>query len=111
MTNAALTPTVKWPTETDIVFCQGSNKILLIAQHSDVKCVIQDAIDNLRISLLFDNAFPDAIAIPSIIEEALLTAAKHQQGSLAVYRRLMYDKEYMSHLKPLVSCRRFRLDM
>jgi hypothetical protein len=47
VTNDTPTTTVKWPVEIDLIFCQGLKTISLIAQHSEIKNVIQDVIDNL----------------------------------------------------------------
>jgi hypothetical protein len=92
-----------WPIETDIIFAKGSNKVTLTAQDSVIQVVIQDAINNLRISLLFENAFPTAVALPAIIEQSLFTATEHS-GARTIREWLLYDKEYRLKMMRLVSC-------
>lgn len=101
-THDAPAPNSQWPIESDLIFAKGSNKITLTAQDSVLQDVIQDAINNLRISLLFENAFPNAIALPAIIEQSLFTAADHS-GAHTVRTRLMYDREYRLKMMRLVS--------
>jgi hypothetical protein len=101
-TDDALAPNSQWPIETDLTVAKGSKKITLTAQDSVIQVVIQDAINNLRISLLFENAFPDAIALPAVIEQSLFTAAGHS-GANTIRTRLMYDREYRLKMMRLVS--------
>jgi hypothetical protein len=48
---------------------------MLTSQRPIVRAVIQDAIDNLWVAMLFTNAFPDVCVALGLIKDCLLTAA------------------------------------
>ncbi|KAH9177872.1 hypothetical protein EDB89DRAFT_2064251 [Lactarius sanguifluus] len=58
-----VTPSSPAPTvsrvDTDLVFVEGTTKIMLTSQRPLIRAIAQDAIENLRASMLFRNAFPD----------------------------------------------------
>ncbi|KAH9023985.1 hypothetical protein EDB84DRAFT_1564550 [Lactarius hengduanensis] len=89
--NWALTATPESPVptvsrvDTDLVFVEGTTKIMLTSQHPLIRAIVQDAIENLRASMLFHNAFPD----------------KHGHGGGIVQRRLQVDGEYLTKLVSL----------
>jgi hypothetical protein len=90
--------------ETDLHFVPGSTRIILTGQRPIVRMVIQEAIENLRASLLFIDAFPDSNCALKFIQDGLFTAAKRQCPAAAdVLKRLQDDEEYMSAIIPLVS--------
>jgi len=65
--------------------------------------VIVDAIENIRVSLLFLDAFPDAARAAEFIRGGLLTGAVRQgPAGDAVYKRLREDEQYISAITPLV---------
>jgi len=84
---------VKWPTETDLIFPHGSNKVMLTSQCPVVRAVIQDAIERTRASLMFSTAFPDLFEILDHIGEALVLAAEHNEAT-DIGRRLVHDHMY-----------------
>jgi hypothetical protein len=94
-----------WPSDTDLIFTPGTNKVTLTVQRPLIRLVAQDGFENLRASLLFENAFPDASDSPAIIQTALTDAAE-SLGPKATYihKRLLCDVEYLAKLSCLVSC-------
>ena len=95
-------PEVTWPVETDLVFAAGSNKLMLTSQRPLVRAVIQDAIENLRAALLFNNAFPDICFAFTLIKDCLLTSAKNHTGAADILNRLQHDADYILKITPLV---------
>jgi len=90
--------------QTDLRFVPGSTRIILTGQRPIVRMVIQEAIDNLRASLLFVDAFPPTSCALKFIQDALITAAESQSPAAAdVLKRLQEDEEYMAAMVPLVS--------
>ena len=95
-----------WPTDTDLIFTSGTNKLMLTNQLPLMRSVMQDAFENIRFSLLFNNAFPDAAAVLAACRVALVTAAARSQNPRAmhIHDRLMTDGEYVSKMIRLVGC-------
>jgi len=91
-----------WPAETDIVVNPITNRVTLTTQHPLLRTVIQEAIENLRASLLFDDAFPNAIVTPLAIRECLMSAADNPKA-LMVKMRLTSDERYLTTMIRLVS--------
>ena len=92
-----------WPENTNILFPVGSSKVMLTLQRPLLCGVIQDAIDNMRASLLFDNALPDATLSLQFARDSLTTAAQGCCPEAAVIcHRLQEDVEYFNQLVPLV---------
>jgi hypothetical protein len=89
---------------TNLVFLEGSTKLMLTHQRPIIRTIIQDAIDNLRASLLVRNAFPDAIIAFSFTKDALRLAAERcdKPGATSVQARLQDDDEYVAKLVTLV---------
>ena len=94
-----------WPTDTDLVFAPGTNRLMLTHQYPPVCAIMQDAFENVRAYLLFDHSFPDAISIPVAIRTCLLSATMESLNPRAVdiHGRLTKDFEYMDRLSYLVS--------
>lgn len=92
-----------WPTDTDIIFLPGSNKVMLTVQRPLMRVVIQDAIERTRANLMFANAFPDVFDTLEYIRDALATAAEGNERAVDIYRRLQGDHEYNTHMSRLVS--------
>ena len=65
-----------WPTETNLIYSPGSNKVMLTAQRTLIYIVIQDAIERTRASMMFINAFPDVFKALELITKALSMAAE-----------------------------------
>ncbi|KAF8272273.1 hypothetical protein EI94DRAFT_1796414 [Lactarius quietus] len=62
--------------DMNLVFLEGSKKLMLTHQHPIICAIVQDAIDNLQASLLIQNAFPDPIVAWAFTKDALHLAAK-----------------------------------
>ena len=89
--------------DTDLIFADGSTKLMLTNQRPLICVIVQDAIENLRASLLFQNAFPDANVAFTLTRDALGVAAEnHKPGGAIVQWRLQADNEYMARLVSLV---------
>ena len=77
---------------------------MLRHQRPLIRKVIIDAIENVRASVLFNNAFPDMTLSITFVREALITAVEgHRPGSDRIRQRLMQDKDYFGKIAPLVS--------
>jgi hypothetical protein len=97
-------PTSIWPMETNLVYIDGSNKLKLTAQYNQVRGIIQDAVEHIRASVMFTDAFPDANRSILFATRALMSAAKGRlPESRDVFDRLRCDKDYLGKLIPLVS--------
>ena len=80
------------------------SKMSLSIQLPLVRMVISDAFDNVRISLLFVDAFPDAFATLGAIKAALIAAAGSRLPKAEyLHRRLVCDSDYMAKMIQLVS--------
>ncbi|KAH9014994.1 hypothetical protein EDB85DRAFT_1898950 [Lactarius pseudohatsudake] len=83
------------------------NRALTATPESPVPAVSRvdtdlDAIENLRASMLFHNAFPDVTIAFAFTRDALITATeKHGHGGGIVQRRLQVDGEYLTKLVSL----------
>ncbi len=76
----------------DLIYVEGSTKLLLTNQCPLIQAIIQDVIENLRASLLFNNAFPDATITFTLTRDALNAAAEsHKPGGALVQQRLQDD--------------------
>ena len=90
-------------TSSDLRFVPGTNRILLNSQHLIVNRVIVDAIENIQVSLLFLDAFPDAACAAEFTQDGLLTSATKQgSAGTTIYKRLQDDDNYLSVIPPLV---------
>ncbi|KAH9015332.1 hypothetical protein EDB85DRAFT_1898780 [Lactarius pseudohatsudake] len=94
-----------WPTDTNLL-PPGAKRLLLTNQDPLVRNVVQEAIENLRASLLFDHAFPTATMAFAFTKESLITAAeKYKPGAIHIQRRLQQDEQYLTKIVPLVRVR------
>ncbi|KAF8260296.1 hypothetical protein EI94DRAFT_1811888 [Lactarius quietus] len=93
--------------DTNLVFMEGSTKLMLTHQRPVIQSIVQDAIDNIRASLLVRNAFPDAIVAFVFTKDALHKAAEQcdKPGATTVQARLQDDEEYMAKLVSLPRAR------
>ncbi|KAF8257247.1 hypothetical protein EI94DRAFT_1709340 [Lactarius quietus] len=89
--------------DTNLVFQEGSKKLMLTHQRPIIRTIVQDAIDNLRASLLIRNAFPDPVVAWAFTKDALHLAAEwcEKPGATTVQARLQDDDEYMAKLVSL----------
>jgi hypothetical protein len=90
---------------TDLVFLEGSTKLLLTNQRPIIRAIVQDAIEHLRCSLLVRNAFPDPVIAFAFTKDALRLAAERcdKPGGSIIQFRLQEDDEYITKLVSLVS--------
>ncbi|KAF8261448.1 hypothetical protein EI94DRAFT_1705512 [Lactarius quietus] len=95
-------PQAPWPIETSLILTQGSNKLKLTHQRPMVHVVIQEAIEHLWATMMFNNAFPEFCVALRLIKDCLFTAANHlKPGSAGIYVQLEEDPEYLSRITPL----------
>ncbi|KAH9004437.1 hypothetical protein EDB86DRAFT_3071917 [Lactarius hatsudake] len=95
-----------WPAETEIRTIPGSNRVILTIQGTLLRTVIQDAFENLRAAMLFQNAFPDGALTLSFIRDALVTAARQcGPAAASIYTRLLNDTDYFAKIIPLPRAR------
>ncbi|KAH9173191.1 hypothetical protein EDB89DRAFT_2068943 [Lactarius sanguifluus] len=88
--------------DTDLVFVEGTTKVMLTSQRALIRVIVQDAIENLHASILFHNAFPDATVAFAFTQDALIAATgNHGHGGGIVRRRLQVDDEYLTKLVSL----------
>jgi hypothetical protein len=92
-----------WPEHTDIIFPPGSQKVTLMNQRPLLRVVIQNAMELVRVNLLFDYAFPDPAVSLITVKMSLLTSSSEYPGAADIHRRLLFDEEYMARIIPLVS--------
>ncbi|KAF8274730.1 hypothetical protein EI94DRAFT_1794037 [Lactarius quietus] len=59
--------------DTNLVFLEGLKKLMLTHQHLIIRAIVQEAIDNLQVSLLIWNAFPDPIVAWAFTKDALFS--------------------------------------
>ena len=74
-------------TETDLIFPTGITKLKLTIQQPLIRAVVQDAIENMQVSLMFNNAFPDAILAVSLAKECVAITAENLKPGTATVQR------------------------
>ena len=93
-----------WPTETDLVFASGSNRLKLTSQSPIVHSVIIKGIENLQAAMLFADAFPDVCSMLTLIKDSLLTSASYLlPAAMDVLDHLKVNPDYVSKVTLLVS--------
>lgn len=91
-----------WPPETDLVVTQ-KKKVNLCLQQPAIRVLLQDAIDIVRVSLMFTDAFPNANATLELVQDSVTTAAKrYRPGTSPIYERLKSDYVYKSQMATVV---------
>lgn len=76
---------------------------MLTIQRRLIRTIIQDSIDILRATLIFENAFPDGAQCLAFVHRALVSAAeRHLPAALSIHNRLHQDGEYTSKIIPVV---------
>ncbi|KAI9431931.1 hypothetical protein H4582DRAFT_2084387 [Lactarius indigo] len=83
-----------------------STRLMLTAQRPLIRAVIQEAIENVRAAMLFNDAFPNLNRAFTFIRDALISAT-YSYGPVAsmLYKRLMEDDEYLARIIPLPRAR------
>ena len=93
-----------WPADTHLTFNPGSNKIMLTIQPPLLQTTIQDGFENLRASLLFENAFPEPNLTVLFVRKTLIAATRSLlPASVNIYNWLLLDDEYINKISHLVS--------
>ena len=101
--NIAPNPHPVYPVETDLIFVSGTTRLMLTAQRPLIRSVIHDAFENVRLYLLFNHAFPDAVAILSMVKDCLVEAANSRERMSSIRQRLLFDEGYVTNMIRLVS--------
>ena len=70
--------TSTWPEETELCFAPGRTRVMLTIQHRLVHIVIQDSIDILQATLIFDNVFPEGPQSLQFAHGTLVSVAEKQ---------------------------------
>jgi len=117
VTTPATVTNPPWPTEIDIVFATGSKRLLLSLQSRLLWSIFHGAFENVHSSLVFENAFPNAIAIPSVVRRSLVASAEvhemvggHYNNSAAcVHQRLLSNDNYQASMLRLVSTKLYHI--
>ena len=93
-----------WPTETDLVFASGSNRLKLTSQSPIIRSVIVKGIKNLQVAMLFTDAFLDVCSMLTLIKDLLLTSASYLlPAAMDVLDHLKVDLDYLLKVTLLVS--------
>ncbi|KAI9440230.1 hypothetical protein BJY52DRAFT_1195447 [Lactarius psammicola] len=83
----------------------GSNSTEPVLE-SEVPALAPDAIEILRASLMFDNAFLDSIHTLAFVRRSLLTSAwKRCPTALSIHTCLIQDEDYISKIIPVLRAR------
>jgi hypothetical protein len=91
-----------WPSETELVM-SSRNKVNLSSQRPVICVVLKEAIELVRLSLLFDHAFPDPKVALDLARDSVVKAAKKYRPSTStIYERLHSDDEYLSKMASVV---------
>ena len=91
-----------WPPETDLVI-SPKRKVKLTIQQPVIRVLLKDAIESVRASLLFDNAFPDTDEALTVIRKSIFYAAeRYEPGTTVILERLKCDHEYLSQMCSVV---------
>jgi len=71
-----------------------------------VRLVLQDAIENVHMYLVFYHAFPDASVALAKTRDALTRAARARSpGAMAIHNRLLSDEEYLLNMSVIPRAR------
>jgi hypothetical protein len=96
-------PTIIWPVDTNLVFINGETTLKLTHQPTVLRLVIKNAIDNLKGSIVFTDAFPDYTLTIKFAKSALISATMGQLSTAqGIHTWLMNDDDYVSGIIPLV---------
>ena len=100
----ATVTTMTWPEETELCYAPGGTRVMLTIQRRLLRTVIQDSIEILRATLIFENAFPEGDQGFNFARRALVSAAEKQLPvTLSIHNRLLQDEDYIGKIIPLVT--------
>jgi hypothetical protein len=93
-----------WLADTHLAFNPGSNKVMLTIQILLIRTIIQDSFEDLRATLLFENAFPDPNLTILFLRKTLVGAARScLLDAVNIHNHLLLDDKYRDKLSRLVS--------
>jgi len=94
-----------WPADTDLKLIKGSTRLMLTTQTPLVQAVIKKSLLYIRTSLLFENAFPDAVLALTFVRDAVISAAANHGPATTMHTRLVLEEDYISKIVPLPRAR------
>ncbi|KAI9432658.1 hypothetical protein H4582DRAFT_2061496 [Lactarius indigo] len=84
-------------------------RLMLAGQRPLIRDIVRSAIEDLRASLIFNDAFPDGILATPFIRHSLNTAAekvaKTKPSTSSVQKRLLDDNDYVLKIIPVLRAR------
>ncbi|KAH8994406.1 hypothetical protein EDB86DRAFT_3078268 [Lactarius hatsudake] len=106
---AATELTLAWPAYTNLKFAPGQNRLTLGGQHEVIREVVKQSIEDLRASLIFNDAFPDGILATCFIRHSLNIGtgkvSKKNPAASSVQERLVDDDDYAFKIIPVLRAR------
>ena len=95
--------TSTWPEEMELCFAPGGTRVMLTIQCWLVRIIIQDSIDILQATLIFENAFLESPQSLQFAHHALVSVAEKQlPATLSIHTQLLQDDGYIAKITPLV---------
>ena len=98
-------PSKHWPSETDIIYPLGTNKIMLTVQRPLMKAIFQDTFERIHVAMVLQNSFPNAYETVEMITDSLITAAKSNEQATNIHNCLVIDGDYATAMTHLVRTR------
>ena len=98
-------PSEHWPSEMDIIYPLGTNKIMLTVQCPLMKAIFQDTFKRIHAAMVLQNSFPNAYETAEMITDSLITAAESNERATNIHNRLVIDGDYATAMTRLVSTR------
>ena len=81
----------------------SQKRLNLCSQTPTIRTLLRDAIERVRISLLFKDAFPDSNDQILVARESVIDAAeKFKPSTSVIYQRLMCDDKYLTRMASVV---------
>ena len=96
-------PSEHWPSETDIIYPLGTNKIMLTVQRPLMKAIFQDTFERIHVAMVLQNSFPNAYETVKMITDSLITAAESNERATNIHNHLVIDGDYATAMTCLVS--------
>jgi hypothetical protein len=90
-----------WPPETHLIYPATGARVALRPQSAIIQQLVQVAIQNVQISITFEDAFPDMNRRTKYNRDALYKAAKSLRQE-SIVTRIRKDSKYVAVLSSLV---------
>jgi hypothetical protein len=103
ITSGSLEPS--FPSETELLFVSGSNKIMLTVQRLLMRAVFQEAFERIRADMVFKNVFPNIYETIEMITDSLMKVAESNDRATNIYNRLALNADYSNNMSRLVGLR------